>query len=330
MQNSPGGQTPANPNATSGVAALVVLMIFFGFALWMLIGTTNSGNRTNQTVAEVQTTEEAPQPTPTKITSLPTEAAVVYTSDDVEKGRTFFSSTCSGCHAPNARGIMGLGPDLIESEFVNSLDDEGLHDFIVVGRRAFDPDNKTGIEMPAKGSNPSLTDENIYQIIAFLRTEADPSLLGSGDAGGTSDAGTEEASDSTADEHDTHDASNVTPEGAVVSAPTTEPTASGPTAVPTATVVFVPRDFNPEEAYNLSCAGCHGINGEGVEGYGPAIVDSELLEDRDALFEFLVNGNPDADVEAGEFPHPIRESYPYLDDEQLQEVIDYVLALAGE
>src|SRR5690606_9327366 len=133
---------------------------------------------------------------------------------------------------------------------VNDQDDESLHDFIVVGRRAFDPDNKTGIEMPAKGGNPALTDENIYQIIAFLRTEADPSLLGSGEG--------EEASDSTAGEHDTHDASNGTPEGAVISdtvpTATTEPTASGPTAVPTATVVFVPRDFNPEEAYNLSCA----------------------------------------------------------------------------
>lgn len=319
MQNTPSDQTPANPNASAGAAALVVLMIGFGFMLWLLLGGVRPGDRTDQTVAQVPVTDEAPQPTPTRITALPTEVAVVYSAQDVSQGRSFFTATCSACHAPNARGVMGLGPDLVEGEFVMDIDDEGLHDFIVVGRRAFDPDNKTGIDMPAKGGNPALTDENIYQIIAFLRTEADPSLLGGADDTSAGDA------------HGEHGAAPTDePDDSVAMAPTTEPTASGPTAVPTATIVFVPRDFNPEEAYNLSCAGCHGVDGEGMEGYGPGILDSELMEDRDALFDFLVNGNPDADVEAGEFPHPIRESYPYLNDEQLQEVIDYVLALAGD
>jgi disulfide bond formation protein DsbB len=42
--------------------------------------------------------------------------------------------------------------------------------FIRAGRDANDPANTTGIDMPPSGGNPSLTDEEILAIVAFLRT----------------------------------------------------------------------------------------------------------------------------------------------------------------
>jgi mono/diheme cytochrome c family protein len=90
----------------------------------------------------------------------------------VKKGKALFQGTCSGCHAPDAKGIRGLGSDLTASEFVKSRSDDELLEFLKVGRRARDPANKSGVEMPARGGNPALTDENLRDIIAFLRSIA--------------------------------------------------------------------------------------------------------------------------------------------------------------
>jgi mono/diheme cytochrome c family protein len=320
MQNTPNGQPPANPDASTGgaaagVAALVVLMLFFGFLLWILL---SARPIHRDSVAVAQATEETPLPSPTKLTSLPTEIPPAgYSGEVVAQGHSYFGATCSGCHGSDAQGIAGLGKDLVNSEFVSSMDDDELHHFIITGRSAFDPANATGIDMPARGGNPALTDENIYQIIAYLRTQADPSLLVSSNP--PSDAEVAEA---------TEPVTAVT-ESPAVASPTFTPTATTD-RTPQPTVVFVPREFDAVEAYNLSCAGCHGVDGEGVPANGPALLDSVLLSDPQALFDFLVNGNPDADVAGGEFSHPVRGSYPILTDEQLQQVIDYLRSLSGE
>lgn len=39
-----------------------------------------------------------------------------------------------------------------------------------VGRSLGDPLNTTGVTMPAKGNNPALTDEDLSNIVAYLRT----------------------------------------------------------------------------------------------------------------------------------------------------------------
>ncbi len=317
MENTPNDRSSGTAGgASAGAAALVVLMIFFGLMLWILV----SGRSIHESpLAVVQATEDVPLPSPTKLTSLPTEVPPAgFSGEDVSQGHSYFSATCSGCHGSDARGIAGLGKNLVVSDFVSGLDDDELHDFIITGRSAFDPANTTGIEMPARGGNPALTDDNIYQIIAYLRTEADPSRLIIG--------GVE------AEEISTDEAVAVTdsPVVAATATFTPTPTSTPLSGTPEPTVVFVPREFDPAEAYNLSCAGCHGVDGEGVPANGPALSDSTLLDNRQALFDFLINGNPDADVVDGEFSHPVRGSYPILNDEQLQQVIDYLMTLTGE
>ncbi len=88
----------------------------------------------------------------------------------VAEGKKLFEGTCSSCHGPDAKGLPGLGKDLTTSEFAKGLSDEELLQFIKKGRPASDPMNTTGVDMPPKGGNPALTDDQIRAIIAYIRT----------------------------------------------------------------------------------------------------------------------------------------------------------------
>ena len=39
-----------------------------------------------------------------------------------------------------------------------------------IDRGPADPLNTTGVGMPSKGGNPALTDEDLYDIVAYIRT----------------------------------------------------------------------------------------------------------------------------------------------------------------
>ena len=86
----------------------------------------------------------------------------------VSEGEQLFA-LCAACHGPDARGLPNLGKDLVESEFVAGLTDEALLEFIKTGRPIWDPLNTTGLDMPGKGGNPAMTDEEILAIIAYVR-----------------------------------------------------------------------------------------------------------------------------------------------------------------
>jgi disulfide bond formation protein DsbB len=94
---------------------------------------------------------------------------VVYDSALVAEGQALYV-LCAACHGPDARGIPNLGKDLVESEFVAAQTDDALLEFIRTGRPIWDPLNTTGVDMPGKGGNPAMTDEDILAIIAYLRT----------------------------------------------------------------------------------------------------------------------------------------------------------------
>jgi disulfide bond formation protein DsbB len=88
---------------------------------------------------------------------------------DPVKGEELFA-TCSACHGPNGEGVEGLGKDMTTSEFIASKSDDELVEFIKVGRAPDDPLNTTGVAMLPKGGNPALTDEDLYDIVAYIRT----------------------------------------------------------------------------------------------------------------------------------------------------------------
>ena len=86
-------------------------------------------------------------------------------------GANLYQQTCTNCHGPDGKGLPNLGKDLTTSEFVQSQSDQAVLAFVKQGRLPNDPGNTTGVPMPPKGGNPALTDEQILEIIAFIRTQ---------------------------------------------------------------------------------------------------------------------------------------------------------------
>ena len=75
------------------------------------------------------------------------------------------------CHGPEAKGVKGLGKYLTTSEFVKSQSAVvDLSKFLAKGRPSSDPANTTKVDMPPKGGNPALKDEDLVNIAAFLRS----------------------------------------------------------------------------------------------------------------------------------------------------------------
>jgi len=117
---------------------------------------------------------EDPAPTAVPPTAAPAEAAApavaAVPAGDAANGQTLFSTTCAACHGPAGEGVQGLGKDMTHSEFIAGLSDEELLAFVKEGRRIGDPLNTTGVDMPPKGGNPALTDEQLVDIIAYIRS----------------------------------------------------------------------------------------------------------------------------------------------------------------
>lgn len=90
---------------------------------------------------------------------------------DPAAGSSIYSGNCAACHAADLSGIDGLGLQLAPSDFVASMTEDELAAFIIVGREANDPNNVSGVAMPARGGNPSLTDQDIQDVAAYLKAQ---------------------------------------------------------------------------------------------------------------------------------------------------------------
>ena len=99
------------------------------------------------------------------------EATAVPTpSGDPVAGKAQFDMVCIACHGPGGVGVEGLGKPFTTSEFLLSVNDQELLEFVKTGRPISHPDNTTGVDMPPKGGNPALTDDQLLDIIAYIRT----------------------------------------------------------------------------------------------------------------------------------------------------------------
>jgi len=88
---------------------------------------------------------------------------------DAAKGKELWMATCRSCHGVEGEGIEGQGKDIRQSEFIAERSDEELVEFIQKGRMPFHPDNETGIQMPPRGGNPQLSDDDLRHIVAYVR-----------------------------------------------------------------------------------------------------------------------------------------------------------------
>ena len=89
---------------------------------------------------------------------------------DLARGEKLYRQTCATCHGMQGEGIDRLGKSLIGNEFVALNSDSALLEFIIEGRSATHPDNTQGVDMPPRGGNARLTDDDIAAIIAYTRT----------------------------------------------------------------------------------------------------------------------------------------------------------------
>ena len=90
---------------------------------------------------------------------------------DPQAGAVVYSGNCAACHAPDLSGIDGLGRPLAPSDFVTPMSEDDLAAFIIAGRDVDDPENTSGVAMPPRGGNPSLTDQDIQDVAAYLQAQ---------------------------------------------------------------------------------------------------------------------------------------------------------------
>ena len=114
----------------------------------------------------------APAATPTAAGPKVSAEAQKYAAlkDDATNGKKQYSTTCIACHGPDAKGMPGLGKDLTASTFLKGLPDAEVVLFLTKGRPSSDPLNTTKVDMPPKGGNPVLKDQDLADIVSFLRT----------------------------------------------------------------------------------------------------------------------------------------------------------------
>ncbi len=85
-------------------------------------------------------------------------------------GKKHYDKVCATCHGKDANGLPKLGKGLRNNEFTKSQSDAELVEFLKLGRPATHPLNTTGVDMPPKGGDPTISDQDLQNVVAFLRT----------------------------------------------------------------------------------------------------------------------------------------------------------------
>jgi mono/diheme cytochrome c family protein len=90
---------------------------------------------------------------------------------DVVSGAEIYKRSCSTCHGADLKGIDGLGLPLAPNIFVADHSLDALAESVKHGRSASDPDSSTDGGMPPKGGNPSLDDQDLLDVAAYLKAQ---------------------------------------------------------------------------------------------------------------------------------------------------------------
>ena len=85
-------------------------------------------------------------------------------------GRDLYVSSCSACHGPNGEGMEGIGLPFMNSQFIKDSTDKEVMTLIKMGRPIWDAANTTGVDMPPKGGNPAISDDELNDIITYIRS----------------------------------------------------------------------------------------------------------------------------------------------------------------
>jgi disulfide bond formation protein DsbB len=96
--------------------------------------------------------------------------AVPAIAGDADAGWERYIESCAACHGPEGNGMPNQGVSLRASRFLSDHTDAELFAFLKAGRLPTDPASVTRMLMPPKGGNAALTDAQLRDVVAHLRT----------------------------------------------------------------------------------------------------------------------------------------------------------------
>ncbi len=127
-----------------------------------------------QVTAYLRTMQDPDQPVASveawDLKALALAQADLPADPSVHPGKAIYVTSCSSCHGPNGEGLDGLGKAFTTSAFVANSSDKELMTMIKMGRPIWDAANTTGLDMPSKGGNPALSDDELNEIIGYMRS----------------------------------------------------------------------------------------------------------------------------------------------------------------
>ncbi len=89
---------------------------------------------------------------------------------DLKHGQKIYTVSCATCHGPGGMGLPHQGAPLAASAFVSMGTDQQVMQMIKIGRTPEDPKSVMHLPMPAKGGYSNLTDANLHDVVAYIRT----------------------------------------------------------------------------------------------------------------------------------------------------------------
>lgn len=113
-------------------------------------------------------------------TPFPDATVIASAEGDPVQGKVHYEETCAGCHGFQGEGVTGLGLPLVTSPLVLYASNADLLAFLREGRPADHPDNTVGVSMPPSGGRPDWGDEELTDVISYLRQLRDQHAATSG------------------------------------------------------------------------------------------------------------------------------------------------------
>ena len=105
------------------------------------------------------------------------QTGIISSPGDAEAGKVIYDNHCIPYHGPAGVGGEGIGLPLTASAFICEKSDKELLEFIRVGLPVGHPLNSTEVDMPAYGSDPALPENQIIDVVAYLRSILSTTLI---------------------------------------------------------------------------------------------------------------------------------------------------------
>lgn len=86
-------------------------------------------------------------------------------ADSSNRGKAVYSTTCVVCHGPDGKGAIPGVPDFTKKGGALEKSNELLLDHMING---FQSDGSP-MAMPARGGNPSFTDQDMEEVLKYIR-----------------------------------------------------------------------------------------------------------------------------------------------------------------